>query len=65
MHKLRNTTDANLLQKQNVATSEPRDMQQFVVKMSQQQQDELHAQTSEHDGCKSVTETKRRNVRTT
>jgi hypothetical protein len=27
--------------------------------MSQQQQDELHAQTSEHDGCESVTETKR------
>jgi hypothetical protein len=27
--------------------------------MSQQQQDELHAQTSEHDGCETVTETKR------
>jgi hypothetical protein len=26
--------------------------------MSQQQQDELHAQTSEHDGCESVTEIK-------
>jgi hypothetical protein len=35
-------------------------MQPFIVKMSQQQQDELHAQTSEHDGCESVRETKRR-----
>jgi hypothetical protein len=45
MHKLRNTTDANLLEKQNVATSEPSDMQPFIEKMSQQQQEELHAQT--------------------